>query len=314
VPRNPLTDLGAGRSDDLPYNRIVLDIMLPFYGRMDHMHEAVRSVLAQTDDRWRLVIIDDAYPDESLGEWVAALADQRIEYRRNPANLGILANFQLCIDLATAEHLVIMGCDDIMLPGYVEHIHSMIEKDPDAAFYHAGSQIIDADSQVVRTLVDTAKAYYRPRTSVQISIGGEQLAVTLMRGVWTNFPAIAWKREVIAEIGFDARFVTVQDIALMVDILARGYHLALDETVVFQYRRHATSVSSYRAVDGSRFVEEKAFFTHTAKRLDALGWKRAARAARAHFSSRVLAGVQVPGALIHGDGKAVRTLLGHAFR
>lgn len=288
--------------------------MLPFYGRMDHMHDAVRSIVAQTDHRWRLVIIDDAYPDASLGDWIAALADGRIEYRRNATNLGILANFQLCIDLSTAEHLVIMGCDDIMLPGYVAHIHSMIEKDPDAAFYHAGSEIIDADGAVVRTLVDTAKAYYRPRVSTQTAIGGEKLAVTLMRGVWTNFPAIAWKRDVITAIGFDARFLTVQDVALMIDILVGGGHLALDETVVFQYRRHATSVSSYRAVDGSRFVEEKEFFTHTAQRLEALGWKRAARAARAHFSSRVLASVQVVGAVIHRDFTAVRTLLGHAFR
>ena len=118
------------------------------------------------------------------------------------------------IELATADHLVIMGCDDIMLPNYVAHMSAMIAKDPDAAFYHSGSEIIDAEGAVVHTLVDTAKAYYRPRVKQQTAIGGERLATSLMRGVWTNFPAIAWRREVIASIGFDARFVTVQDIAL----------------------------------------------------------------------------------------------------
>jgi glycosyltransferase involved in cell wall biosynthesis len=291
----------------------VLDIMLPFYGRVDHARVAVESVLAQTDRSWRLVVIDDAYPDKAFGRWVLSLNDSRVEYVRNDSNLGIVANFQKSIELSRAEHLVIMGCDDAMLPQYIAHMAEMVKNDPDAAFYHPGSEIIDADGNVVRTLVDLAKAFYRPRVREQTAIGGEDLARSLMRGVWTNFPAIVWRRDIVASIGFDTRFVTVQDVALMIDIILAGGHLSLDERVVFRYRRHAGSVSSYRAVEGSRFLEERAFFEHTAHRLEAIGWTRAARAARNHLSSRVLAAVQIPAAIAHRDGAAVKTLAGHAL-
>ena len=292
----------------------MFDIMLPFYGRMDHAHDAIRSIVAQTDPDWRLVVIDDAYPDDSLGAWIAELGDDRIEFMRNTENAGISATFQRCIDLARAEYVVIMGCDDIMLPGYLAHMRGMIAGDPTAAFYHAGTEIIDADGKVVRTIVDTAKAYYRPRVKQQTAIGGETLATSLLRGAWTNFPAIVWRRDVIAPIGFDQRFITIQDVELMMNILVGGGHLSLDETLVFQYRRHASSVSSFRAVDGSRFVEEAAYFAHTAQRMTDLGWRRAARAARVHFSSRINAALKVPTSLLHRDMAATRTLLSYAFR
>ena len=47
-----------------------------------------------------------------------------------------------------------------------------------------------------------------------------------------------------------------------------------------EYRRHAASVSSTQAEDGSRFAEERAYFTEIAAVLAARGWTGAARAAQ----------------------------------
>ena len=54
---------------------MTLDIMMPFYGRIDHFKLAVQSVLDQTSPDWRLVIVDDVYPDLSAGEWARSSAD-----------------------------------------------------------------------------------------------------------------------------------------------------------------------------------------------------------------------------------------------
>jgi hypothetical protein len=45
---------------------VLIDIMMPFYGRVDHFKEAVRSVIEQDDPEWRLTVLDDKYPDASL--------------------------------------------------------------------------------------------------------------------------------------------------------------------------------------------------------------------------------------------------------
>ncbi|MDQ1597778.1 MAG: hypothetical protein QOI70_1202, partial [Microbacteriaceae bacterium] len=90
--------------------------MMPFYGRFDHFREAVKSVLTQTDPDWRLTILDDVYPDLAPGEWAKAIVDPRVTYLRNDTNLRPSRNYNKAVSLATGTFVVIMGCDDVMLP------------------------------------------------------------------------------------------------------------------------------------------------------------------------------------------------------
>ena len=109
-----------------------LDIFMPFYGRFDHLREAVLSVLAQDDPDWRLVVVDDVYPDLEPGQWVQSLGDPRIEYLRNEVNLRPSRNYRKCVSLMESEFSTIMGCDDVMHPNYVRQVKSLIEQFPEA--------------------------------------------------------------------------------------------------------------------------------------------------------------------------------------
>ncbi len=292
---------------------MTLDIMMPFYGRVDHFRIAVRSVLAQDDPDWRLVVIDDHYPDEEAGRWLVALADPRIVYRRNPANAGINANFQASIDLAVNDWLTIFGCDDVMLPGYVGRIRQLADAHPSATFIHPGTRVIDEKGQVTTPLVDRMKALYRPRFRGAIELAGETLAVSITRGNWMNFPAIAWKREAVAAVGFRPNLNVIQDLGLALDVAFRGGTLLVDDRVVFEYRRHASSVSSWRAAEGSRFVEEQRFFRALAAEFQGRGWDRAARTARVHLSSRINALTKLPEAVLARQRAGARILVRHAL-
>ena len=44
----------------------MLDIMLPFWGEPRYLYETVEAVLRQTDERWRLTVVDDCYPDPKV--------------------------------------------------------------------------------------------------------------------------------------------------------------------------------------------------------------------------------------------------------
>src|ERR1700712_4315874 len=99
---------------------MTLDILMPFYGRFDDFRAAVESVRAQSSTNGRLTIVDDVYPDREPGKWVVALGDERIRYLRNDTNLGPSGNYNKSVGLATTDFVVLMGCDDVMLSGYVE--------------------------------------------------------------------------------------------------------------------------------------------------------------------------------------------------
>jgi glycosyltransferase involved in cell wall biosynthesis len=292
---------------------LTLDIMMPFYGRVDHFRAAVNSVLAQSDPDWRLVVIDDHYPDLDAGRWLVGLNEPRIKYIRNPVNLGINANFQASVSEAENDWLVIFGCDDIMLEGYVARVKELAAAHPSAAFIHPGIRVIDEEGRVTKPLVDRMKAIYRPPVHGPTELSGELLAVSITRGNWMNFPAIAWRREVVAPIGFRPNLNVVQDLALALDVAFAGGSLVLDDQVVFEYRRHASSVSSWRAADGTRFVEEQQFFRSMANEFSARGWKRAAATARLHVSSRINALTRIPDAVKVSQREGIRLLVRHAI-
>jgi hypothetical protein len=200
-----------------------------------------------------------------------------------------------------------------MLPGYVARVKGLIAAHPNATFIHPGTRVIDDQGRPTRPLVDRMKALYRPRVKGSLELSGERLAVSITRGNWMNFPAIAWRRDAVQPIGFRPGVEVVQDLALALDLAFEGGSLVIDDEIVFEYRRHASSVSSWRAAEGSRFVEEQEFFLAMAAEFKVRCWKRAEKAAALHLSSRINALTRLPQAIKARQRSSVRVLVGHAL-
>ncbi|MDG3009334.1 glycosyltransferase family 2 protein [Rhodococcus sp. D2-41] len=296
---------------------MVIDVMLPYYGDVALLQQAVRSVQAQRHEDWRLVVVDDRYPDPEPARWFAQLSDPRIHYLRNETNLGVNGNFRRCLELVQAPAFVMLGSDDVMLPNHLEVVAAAFAAHPGAAVVETGVEVIDEHGAVVRPLGDRVKSWLAPRTdpaAARVVLGGEALAASLLRGNWTYFPSLAFDTEAATAIGFRQCLEVVLDLALLLDLIAAGGQMVLDPAVSFRYRRHSASVSSVRAVDGRRFEEERAFFAGEAAANRDRGWPRAARAARAHLTSRLNALAMVPAALRERDRSAGATLLTHTLR
>lgn len=291
--------------------------MMPFYGRPDHFMAAVESVLAQTDSDWRLTIIDDVYPDPAPGQWAASLDDPRISYIRNDTNLRPSRNYNKSIGLAESEFMVIMGCDDIMLPGFVARVRALIEQFPDADIIQPGVSIIDEDGAPSLPLADRVKAVYRLRGTGARQFSGEPLASSLLRGNWTYFPSLVWRTSRLGS-GFRTDLNVVQDLAKLFEIVSTGGTLVLDDSVVFNYRRHSASLSAVTGPDGSKFRQERTLFYEIAELSTTLGWHRTAAIARRYFSSRLNALTELPGAVLTsnaiGRSTLVRHILGLPYR
>ncbi|HEX4402431.1 MAG TPA: glycosyltransferase [Galbitalea sp.] len=290
---------------------MTLDIMMPFYGSFDHLRLAVQSVLAQTDSDWRLTVLDDVYPDPAPGEWVSAIDDDRVRYIRNETNLRPSRNYNKAISLATTRFVQIMGCDDIMLPGYVKRVHELIAQFPDADVFQPGVSVIDESGNPSRPLADRVKRVYQPRGSGAREYRGEGLAVSLLRGNWTYFPSLVWRLEALSGSGFRIDLDVVQDLAKLFEIVRAGGALVLDDETVFNYRRHSSSVSAVTGSDGSKFRQERTMFSEAEGASLALGWERAARIARHHITSRLNALTELPVALRTHNAVGIRNLRQH---
>ena len=287
--------------------------MLPFYGSADLLTEAVDSILAQDDPHWRLTVIDDAYPDPAAAAWVADLDDERVRFRRNERNLGVSGSFQLSLDLATEDWLVIMGCDDRMLPGFVGRMRELVALHPDVAYVQPGVRVIDEGGAPHLPLGDRLKDHYRLDVGSPEVVGGEVLTESLMRGNWMYFPATCWHRPTIEPIGFEPTYRIVLDWWLQLQLLLQGDSALIDPEVTFEYRRHPFQVSTTSAFDVTRFHEEKALSLRMREIARRRGWSRAQRAATWHASSRLHALVTLGKLLRAGRVRGSGALLTHAL-
>lgn len=292
---------------------MLLDIFVPYWGDPALMQDTVRSVLAQTSPDWLLTVVDDAYPDPTVGDWMATIDDPRVRYLRKEQNEGITANYRTCVELATQDRVVILGCDDLLMPRYVEVVGAAHAAHPEVEIIQPGVRVVDEHGAVTRTLADSLKSLVSPRVKVPTVLRGERLAVSLLRADWLYWPSLALRRDVLERTPFHEDRPLIQDLALVIDVVAAGGALLVEPTLCFSYRRHDASASSAGVYDGARFRGERAYFRDAAAQMGALGWHSARGAALRHWTSRLHALSLLPGAVV-SQRSAVRGLLDHALR
>jgi glycosyltransferase involved in cell wall biosynthesis len=260
-----------------------VDILLTYWGDVDLLKEAVNSVLAQTENDWRLLVFDDCYPSKEPAKFFSALKDKRITYYRHKENIGITNNFNFALKDARAKYCVMLGCDDVMLPNYLELALAHVG---DADMYQPLVDVIDGHSNVYLPLGDRIKRILQPRKSG--SYAGEKITTSLCTGNWLYFPSIMWKTKTIKKYGFDPKYKIAEDVILEFNIIKDGGVLFFDRCTTFQYRRFANSLSSReKSKHGVRFHEETDVYKHFAKVFMEMGWKKASRAAKWHVTSRL---------------------------
>src|SRR5262249_29253788 len=91
-----------------------VDVVVPCYNYARYLEDCVNSVLSQRDVDLRVLIIDDASPDNTptVAKRLAA-TDRRVTYMRNDVNLGLVGTSNRgVIDWACAEYTALISADD----------------------------------------------------------------------------------------------------------------------------------------------------------------------------------------------------------
>ncbi len=125
-------------------------VTIPAY-KAAYLAECIESVLRQTFDDFELIIVNDCSP-EDLDSIVKQFDDPRIFYYKNAKNCGaikVVDNWNICLSYATGRYLICMGDDDCLKPICLAEYDRMIEKFPNLGLYHAMTEIINENSEVI---------------------------------------------------------------------------------------------------------------------------------------------------------------------
>ncbi len=95
-----------------------VSICVPVFNGEKFLQECLDSILAQDFKNFELVVVDDASSDRSA-EIASSLKDPRVRFYRNASRLGLVANWNRCLELAQGDYVCIFHQDDVMMPGNI---------------------------------------------------------------------------------------------------------------------------------------------------------------------------------------------------
>ena len=92
-----------------------VDIILPTYNCESYIEETIKSIIDQTLENWKLIIIDDASNDSTVKLIKSYLKDKRITLKILKKNKGQGFCRNLAIRYSTSNYLAFIDSDDIWL-------------------------------------------------------------------------------------------------------------------------------------------------------------------------------------------------------
>lgn len=131
VPQGPLVTVG-----------------IPILNAESTLCDAVRSVFAQSERRWVLVLIDDGSRDRSR-EIIQSISDPRVTAVSDGQRLGLSRRLNQLSNLATTPYLARMDADDMMHPDRLAFQLDYLEKDKRTSVLGCGAYVINDQSQVL---------------------------------------------------------------------------------------------------------------------------------------------------------------------
>lgn len=104
----------------------LISVVIPVYNAAAYLRHCVESVIAQTDENWELILVDDGSKDDS-GALCDALAmqDKRIRVFHQ-SNAGAAAARNRGADLAKGEYLAYVDADDYLSKDYLSYLRQLL--------------------------------------------------------------------------------------------------------------------------------------------------------------------------------------------
>jgi GT2 family glycosyltransferase len=231
---------------------------IPCYNAGPHLKPLLESLLAQTEQDFALLLVDDASTDDSVAT-ARAIAGDRIVIHRNATRLGIAGNWNRCADLVATDAFCLAHMDDVYAPEYLRTLLARLEAEPEAGIVHCRTRVLDVDGRPIASDAERYKDGFW-RTAARGDRGHRYRL--LYRGNFVVCPSKLYRTAAFRAVGpFDPHMSFAMDWKLSLAMLRAGWDVVgVDEPLV-AYRRHAGSATGAQRRSLNRYAEELAVLT-----------------------------------------------------
>jgi glycosyltransferase involved in cell wall biosynthesis len=161
--------------------RPTVSVVIPCYRYGRFLRDSVGSVLAQEGVDVRVLVIDDASPDDSadVARRLAA-EDDRVEVRVHAENKGHIATYnEGLLEWADGDYTVLLSADDLLTPGALARATAVLEANPEVGFVYGHSKYwVDSEPRPAARTEPTGTTIWSGRDWLKIVCGLGHSVVT----------------------------------------------------------------------------------------------------------------------------------------
>ncbi|GEM_PF-1997696 len=210
-----------------PPGRCLVTVMMAAHQAELWIEQAIESVLAQRFREFELIVIDDGSLDQTAKRIRQYAWHPQIRPFHLPSQGGIAVTRNRILQKARGKYIAVCDADDIMLPGCLQRLVGVLEKNPRAAWVYA-----DRLGLLPSGLAEKNYPARQPDGRMEFQINVIAHAGALIR------------REAMEEVGgYNESLLSIEDYDLALRIARRWKILALSGETHYLWRQHWESAS-----------------------------------------------------------------------
>lgn len=125
-----------------------VSVCIPVYNGEKYIEKTVKSVLEQSFTDFELIIVDDQSADRTE-EILNSFSDNRIRLLKNEKNIGMVANWNRCLDNAKGEYIKILCHDDYLVKNCLEKKVAILDADKEIGLVFNSTYIVNEHDKVI---------------------------------------------------------------------------------------------------------------------------------------------------------------------
>lgn len=216
-----------------------ISVCIPAYNGEVYIAAAVDSVLRQTCADFELILCDDASGDRTI-EIASSFEDARLRVVVNPIRLGLVGNWNRCLELAKGDYIVLFHQDDLMYP---ENLRLKL----DFLDHHDQVGFVFSDIDCINDAGEVVSGHWAPQPSASGQLDGESFYAMVATAINpVACPSVMVRRSAYEAVGYyDQRLPFAVDLEMWLR-LAAGFQVGYLSDKLVAHRLHQEQ-------EGSRF-------------------------------------------------------------
>ena len=217
---------------------------MPTYNFAQFLPEAIESVLEQTFTDFEFLIIDDQSQDASAAVIQRyAEQDNRILFRVNDRNLGMVRNWNACLEQARGTYIkYLFGDDKLATRESLAKMVSVLDTDPSVALVASARNVIDDRSDLLSVRSECRVAgKSNGRTVIQDCLFEQRNKI--------GEPSVVLFRKNLGQRGFNTAYQQLVDLELWFALLEQGDFYFINEPLC-SFREHAGQQTKKNLANG----------------------------------------------------------------